>query len=68
MLVLVVPVVPDGLGVPSLLALRRGRSRGGRRLLGEITIVGVPAAIGNAVFNATGRRLRDLPIRLEALL
>lgn len=36
--------------------------------LGEITIVGVPAAIGNAVFNATGRRLTDLPIRLEALL
>ncbi|MFJ3841720.1 xanthine dehydrogenase family protein molybdopterin-binding subunit [Streptomyces sp. NPDC090054] len=36
--------------------------------LGEITIVGVPAAIGNAVFNATGKRLTDLPIRLEALL
>ena len=31
--------------------------------LGEITIVGVPAAIGNAVFNATGKRLTDLPIR-----
>ncbi|WP_443079921.1 molybdopterin cofactor-binding domain-containing protein [Streptomyces sp. P9-A4] len=31
--------------------------------LGEITIVGVPAAIGNAVFNATGTRLTDLPIR-----
>lgn len=36
--------------------------------LGEITIVGVPAAIGNAVFNATGKRTRDLPIRLESLL
>ncbi|WP_406351916.1 xanthine dehydrogenase family protein molybdopterin-binding subunit [Streptomyces sp. NBC_00658] len=36
--------------------------------LGEITIVGVPAAIGNAVFNATGKRLTDLPILLEALL
>ncbi|MET8827471.1 xanthine dehydrogenase family protein molybdopterin-binding subunit [Streptomyces sp. NPDC004610] len=36
--------------------------------LGEITIVGVPAAIGNAVFNATGRRVTDLPIRPEALL
>ncbi|MEU9161363.1 molybdopterin cofactor-binding domain-containing protein [Streptomyces sp. NPDC048424] len=36
--------------------------------LGEITAVGVPAAIGNAVFNATGKRLTDLPIRLEALL
>lgn len=30
--------------------------------------MGVPAAIGNAVFNATGKRLTDLPIRLEALL
>lgn len=36
--------------------------------LGEITIVGVPGAIGNAVFNATGKRLTDLPILLEALL
>jgi xanthine dehydrogenase YagR molybdenum-binding subunit len=36
--------------------------------LGEIVIVGVPAAIANAVFNATGKRLTDLPIRLEHLL
>ncbi|MEU8984607.1 molybdopterin cofactor-binding domain-containing protein [Streptomyces sp. NPDC048309] len=36
--------------------------------LGEITIVGVAPAIGNAVFNATGKRLTDLPIRPEALL
>jgi xanthine dehydrogenase YagR molybdenum-binding subunit len=36
--------------------------------LGEIVIVGVPAAIANAVFNATGKRLTDLPIRLENLL
>ncbi|MDT5078934.1 MAG: xanthine dehydrogenase YagR molybdenum-binding subunit [Mycobacterium sp.] len=36
--------------------------------LGEIVIVGVPAAIANAVFNATGKRLTDLPIRLEQLL
>ena len=34
----------------------------GCRGLGEIGIVGVPAAIGNAVFNATGKRLRDLPM------
>ena len=36
--------------------------------LGELVIVGVPAAIANAVFNATGRRIRDLPITLDRLL
>jgi xanthine dehydrogenase YagR molybdenum-binding subunit len=36
--------------------------------LGEISLIGVAPAIANAVFHATGRRLRDLPIRLEALL
>ncbi|NEE03566.1 xanthine dehydrogenase family protein molybdopterin-binding subunit [Phytoactinopolyspora halotolerans] len=36
--------------------------------LGEIVIVGVAPAVANAVFNATGRRIRDLPITPEALL
>lgn len=36
--------------------------------LGELVIVGVPAAIANAVFNATGRRVTELPITLEKLL
>jgi xanthine dehydrogenase YagR molybdenum-binding subunit len=36
--------------------------------LGEVVIVGVPAAIANAVFNATGKRVTELPIRLENLL
>lgn len=36
--------------------------------LGELVIVGVPAAIANAVFNATGKRVTELPIRLEKLL
>ncbi|WP_010216105.1 xanthine dehydrogenase family protein molybdopterin-binding subunit [Sphingomonas sp. PAMC 26621] len=35
--------------------------------LGEIGIIGVNAAVANAVFNATGRRVRNLPIRLETL-
>ena len=30
--------------------------------LGEIGIVGVPAAIANAIYHATGKRVRDLPI------
>ena len=33
--------------------------------LGEIGIVGVAAAIANAVYHATGRRVRDLPITLD---
>jgi xanthine dehydrogenase YagR molybdenum-binding subunit len=36
--------------------------------LGEISLIGVAPAIANAIFHATGRRLRELPIRLEALL
>jgi xanthine dehydrogenase YagR molybdenum-binding subunit len=35
--------------------------------IGEIGITGVAAAIANAVFNATGKRIRDLPIKLERL-
>jgi xanthine dehydrogenase YagR molybdenum-binding subunit len=36
--------------------------------VGEIGIVGVAAAIANAVFHATGKRVRDLPITLDKLL
>jgi xanthine dehydrogenase YagR molybdenum-binding subunit len=36
--------------------------------IGELGIVGMNAAIANAVFHATGRRVRNLPIRLEDLL
>jgi xanthine dehydrogenase YagR molybdenum-binding subunit len=36
--------------------------------LGELVIVGVPAAIANAVFNATGVRVRELPITLDKVL
>lgn len=40
----------------------------GAKGLGEIGIVGVAAAIGNAIYNATGRRVRDLPITLDKLI
>jgi xanthine dehydrogenase YagR molybdenum-binding subunit len=40
----------------------------GARGIGEIGITGVGAAVANAVFNATGKRIRDLPITLDKLL
>ncbi|MGI5488657.1 xanthine dehydrogenase family protein molybdopterin-binding subunit [Microtetraspora malaysiensis] len=40
----------------------------GARGIGEIGIVGAPAAIANAVHNATGVRVRDLPITPDLLL
>jgi xanthine dehydrogenase YagR molybdenum-binding subunit len=36
--------------------------------IGELGIVGVAAAIANAVFNATGVRVRDLPITPDKLI
>jgi xanthine dehydrogenase YagR molybdenum-binding subunit len=36
--------------------------------MGELGMVGIPAAIANAVFHATGRRIRELPITPEKLL
>ena len=40
----------------------------GAKGIGELGIVGVPAAIGNAIFNACGTRLRDLPFTPDRLL
>jgi xanthine dehydrogenase YagR molybdenum-binding subunit len=40
----------------------------GARGIGEIGITGVAAAVANAIYNATGRRVRDLPITLDKLL
>ena len=36
--------------------------------VGEIGITGVGAAVANAIYNATGRRVRDLPITLDKLI
>jgi xanthine dehydrogenase YagR molybdenum-binding subunit len=47
-------------GIPDLQA-----SALGGKGVGEIGVVGVAAAIGNAVFHATGKRVRSLPITLE---
>lgn len=40
----------------------------GGRGLGELGITGIAAAVANAVFHATGKRLRDLPITPDKLL
>jgi xanthine dehydrogenase YagR molybdenum-binding subunit len=40
----------------------------GAKGIGEIGITGSTAAIANAVFHATGKRVRDLPITLDKLL
>ena len=36
--------------------------------MGELGMVGIPAAIANAVFHATGKRIRELPITPDKLL
>lgn len=36
--------------------------------IGEISMVGVAAAVANAVFHATGKRVRDLPITPDKIL
>lgn len=40
----------------------------GARGIGEIGITGTGAAVANAIFNATGKRVRDLPVTLDKLL
>jgi xanthine dehydrogenase YagR molybdenum-binding subunit len=36
--------------------------------IGEIGIVGVAAAIANAIYHATGKRVRELPITLDKVM
>lgn len=43
-------------------------NKSGVKSVGEVGMAGVAPAIANAIFHATGRRLRDLPIRIEHLL
>jgi xanthine dehydrogenase YagR molybdenum-binding subunit len=64
--------VPVHLDVPHIEILYTDipddHTAGGAHGIGEIGITGVAAAVANAVFNATGRRIRELPITLDKLL
>jgi xanthine dehydrogenase YagR molybdenum-binding subunit len=40
----------------------------GTKGVGELAITGIPAAIANAVYHATGLRVRSLPITIEKIL
>ncbi|HVJ28954.1 MAG TPA: xanthine dehydrogenase family protein molybdopterin-binding subunit, partial [Gammaproteobacteria bacterium] len=63
--------VPVNLDVPEIEVLFLDepdkRAVGGAHGIGELGITGAAAAIANAVFNATGRRIRELPITLDRL-
>ncbi|RWX58477.1 molybdopterin cofactor-binding domain-containing protein, partial [Mesorhizobium sp. M2A.F.Ca.ET.039.01.1.1] len=63
--------VPVHLDVPEIDVLWTDvpdpRTPMGARGIGEIGTTGVAAAVANAVFNATGIRVRDLPITLDKL-
>ena len=64
--------VPSHLDVPPIEVMWTGipdpRTPLGARGIGEIGITGVGAAVANAVFNATGKRIRDLPLTLDKVL
>ena len=65
--------IPSNLDVPPIEVHFIGKpdphiSPIGARGIGEIGITGVSAAVANAVFNATGKRLRDLPLTPDKLV
>jgi xanthine dehydrogenase YagR molybdenum-binding subunit len=66
-------LVPTNADIPRLETLFVGEfdeeaSPLGAKGLGELTAVSVAPAIANAVYHATGKRVRDLPIMVETLL
>jgi xanthine dehydrogenase YagR molybdenum-binding subunit len=66
-------LVPTNADIPELDVLFVGdfdeqASPLGTKGLGELTAVSVAPAIANAVYHATGKRVRDLPITMDKLL
>jgi xanthine dehydrogenase YagR molybdenum-binding subunit len=66
-------LVPTNADIPEVSVLFMGdfdeeASPLGAKDLGELTAVSVAPAIANAVYHATGKRIRDLPITAEKLL
>ncbi|WP_047453421.1 xanthine dehydrogenase family protein molybdopterin-binding subunit [Rhizobium rhizogenes] len=66
-------LVPTNADIPDIEVINVGipdphASVLGGKAVGELAIVGVAPAIANAVFHATGKRIRELPITLEKLL
>jgi xanthine dehydrogenase YagR molybdenum-binding subunit len=64
-------LVPVNADIPDVRAIYLGGNDPeanpiGVKGLGEIVLVGVASAIANAVFHATGRRVRDFPITADA--
>jgi CO/xanthine dehydrogenase Mo-binding subunit len=64
-------LVPVNADVPGMDVVFVGRPDPANPLgikgVGEVGYAGIPAAIANAVFHATGRRLRSLPITIDQL-
>jgi len=65
-----VPVNADVMGLEALFVNEHGPHVNplGAKGVAEIAICGVAPAIANAVYHATGRRVRELPITPEKLL
>ena len=66
-------LVPTNADIPNIQVISVGipdphASALGGKGAGEVGIVGVAPAIANAVFHATGKRVRDLPITLDKLI
>jgi xanthine dehydrogenase YagR molybdenum-binding subunit len=65
-----VPVNADALNIETIFVEEDDKIVNplGVKGMGELGMVGIPAAIANAVFHATGKRVRDLPITPDKLL
>jgi len=65
-----VPVNADAIDVEVILVpeIDNEVNPAGVKGLGELGNVGTNAAIANAIFHATGKRVRHIPIRMEDLL